>query len=74
MRNRGWSPFASTALYAALGAISGSVFWIEWGHLAAGLLNGALYGLLQHVEMMVALGLDKGRAEPEAAQGVSPRQ
>jgi hypothetical protein len=74
LRDRGRSPYASMALYAVMGAISGSIFWTQEGHVAAGLLDGALYGLCQHVGMIVALGLEKWRAEPEAAQGLSPRQ
>ena len=62
------SPFVGLAVYCGLGALSGSLFWLREGHLAAGLLNGALYGLCQHVAMMVALGLEKWRAEPEAVK------
>ncbi len=74
LRDRGVSPYASMPLYALLGAISGSVFWFVMRPFFAGLLDGALYGVCQHVAMMAALGLEKWRAEPEAPQGFSPRQ
>lgn len=74
LRDRRVSPYASMPLYAILGAISGSVFWFKNEHFLAGLLDGALYGMGQHVAMMAALGLEKWRAEPVEAQGFSPRQ
>lgn len=74
LRERGRSAYASIPLYAVLGALSGAVFWVKHSDVLAGLLDGALYGLCQHVAMMVAQGLEKWRAEPEAAQGFSPRQ
>jgi hypothetical protein len=73
-RERGRSAYASLPLYAVLGALSGSLFWLKHSDVVAGLLDGALYGLCQHVAMMAALGLEKWRGEPEAAQGFSPRQ
>jgi hypothetical protein len=74
LRDRGVSPVVSMPLYGLLGAVSGSIFWFIWEPFFPGLLNGALYGLCQHVAMMAALGLERWRSEPEAAQGFSPRQ
>lgn len=65
MRARGISPFVSAASYALMGALSGSVFWVG-RELGPGLLNGVLYGLLQHIAMMVSLGVESWRVEPES--------
>lgn len=67
MRDRGWSPYAGMPLYAGMGALSGILFWLKHSDVVTGLLDGALYGLCQHVAMMVALRLEKWRAEPEPA-------
>jgi hypothetical protein len=74
MRARRVSPYVSTAVYGFMGALSGSVFWYGGEDFGLGLLNGVIYGFLQHIAMMVALGLERWRGEPEAAQGFSPRQ
>jgi hypothetical protein len=64
LRKRGLSPFVGTLIYGVLGALSGSVFWYREGYFAAGLLDGALYGLVQHVAMLCALGIEKWRIAP----------
>lgn len=60
--------WAAPALYLVFGALSGSVFWwkmedpfVHVGPFLVGLLDGALYGLVQHAGMIVIRRLESWR-------------
>jgi hypothetical protein len=53
-------------LYAVFGALSGFLFWIMFGHPWTGLLDGALYGLVQHAGLTCARGIDRWRMAERA--------
>jgi len=48
-------------LYAVFGALSGLPFWIKFENPWTGLLDGALYGLVQHAGLTCARGIDRWR-------------
>jgi len=72
-RLRGSLPL-SIAFYSWLGAVSGSVFWWDFGkgpvsrEFAMGLLNGAIYGLFQLAAMRVARAMASGPGPAEEAR------
>lgn len=63
---RGWTAAVGLAIYGTAGALSQVLVWNRVETIGAGLVNGALFGFLQHIAMMAALGVEKWRAESES--------